>query len=134
MRPHLLSALTICAALVFGTCATTPANAVAHPAKSAGSYAKDACKEWAKVPGGLPTTQAELTKWLDNASRATKNAVSRASSAAKRDKAWNTFLGHFLVVQEELQYISAYRAFSNARQWDASVMYLKVTCSKLLAK
>ena len=133
MRLTLLSALVVSAALVFGTAAITPVHAMVHPAKSAGSYAKDACKEWAKVPR-LPTTQAELTKWLQSASKATKNAVGKASSAAKRDKAWNTLLGHFLMLQEELQYVSAYRAFSNARQWDTSVMYLKVTCSKLLAK
>ncbi len=112
----------------------TAVHAQERPRKDARSYAVDACKEWAKVSNKLPTTQAELTKWLSSASKATNNAVPRASSAAKRDRSWNTFLGHFLFVQEELKYMTAYRAFSNARQWDTSVMYLKVTCSKLLAK
>ena len=128
------SILVVCsvglASLSFGSAV----GAQERPAKDARSYAVEACKEWAKVSKKLPTTQVELTKWLSSASKVTKNAVPRASSAAKRDRSWNTFLGHFLFVQEELQYMTAYRAFSNARQWDTSVMYLKVTCSKLLAK
>ena len=104
------------------------------PMKDANSYAKDACKEFAKVSNKLPTTQKELTSWLKSASKAINNALPKAASAAKRSSSWNTFLGDFMFLQGELKYMTAYRAFSNAKQWDASVTALKTTCYKLLSK
>jgi hypothetical protein len=104
------------------------------PMKDANSYAKDACKEWSKVSSKLPTTQKQLTAWLKSATKATNNAIPKASSAAKRSSAWNSFLGDFIFVQGELKYMTAYRAFSNAKQWDTSVTALKVTCNKVLSK
>ena len=112
----------------------TPVEAGKFPAKDANSYAKDACKEWAKVSSKLPTTQNEFTSWISSASKATAKAIPKAASAAKRDKSWNTFLADFIFVQGELKYLSSYRQFSNARQWDASVGSLKSTCYKVLAK
>jgi hypothetical protein len=104
------------------------------PMKDANSYAKDACKEFSKVSSKLPTTQKQLTAWLKSASNAVGKAVPKAASAAKRRNSWNTFLGDFIFIQGELKYMTAYRAFSNARQWDASVTSLKSTCYKLLSK
>ena len=104
------------------------------PAKDANSYAKDACKEWAKVSNKLPTTQKEFTNWISSATKATAKALPNAASAAKRDKAWGTFLADLMFVQGELKYLSAYRQFSNSRQWDASVGALKSTCYMILAK
>jgi hypothetical protein len=112
----------------------SPVQAVRVPAKDANSYAKDACKEWSKVSSKLPTTQTEFTSWISSASKATAKAIPKAASAAKRDKAWNTFLADLIFVQGELKYLSSYRQFSNARQWDASVGSLKSTCYKVLAK
>jgi len=101
--------------------------------KKADSYAKNACKEWSKVPG-LPTTQAQLTKWMSAASSANKKAIKFASSAAKRDKKWDVFLVHFIILRSELNYLRAYRQFNNAQAWDSAVTYLKTTCYKLVAK
>ena len=111
-----------------------PVEAARFPAKDANSYAKDACKEWSKVSNKLPTTQKEFTSWINSASKATAKAIPKAASAAKRDRAWNTFLADLIFVQGELKYLSSYRQFSNARQWDASVGSLKSTCYKVLAK
>ena len=113
---------------------SAPVDAGKVPAKDANSYAKDACKEWSKVSNKLPTTQTEFTSWINSASKATAKAIPKAASAAKRDKAWNTFLADLIFVQGELKYLSSYRQFSNARQWDASVGSLKSICYKVLAK
>jgi hypothetical protein len=124
---------SIVAMVVFCAVSST-AYAGKVPTKDANSYAKDACKEWAKVSNKLPTTQKEFTNWISSASKATAKAIPKAASAAKRDKKWNTFLANLIFVQGELKYLSSYRQFSNARQWDASVGALKSTCYIVLAK
>ena len=122
-------------ALVLSVCAIcAPAQALTTPRKSANDYAKDACKEWSKVSNKLPTTQKEFTDWISSATKATAKAIPKAASAAKRNKAWGTFLADLMFVQGELKYLSAYRQFSNAKQWDASVGALKSTCQIILAK
>ena len=127
-----VSLLGLCFAL--SNIVISPVHAGKVPAKDANSYAKDACKEWAKVSNKLPTTQKEFTNWISSASKATARAIPNAASAAKRDKKWNTFLADLIFVQGELKYLSSYRQFSNARQWDASVGALKSTCYIVLAK
>ena len=113
---------------------TSSAHTQRLPMKDADSYAKDACKEFSKVSSKLPTTQKQLTAWLKSASKAVGKAIPKAASAAKRSKSWNTFLGDFIFLQGELRYMTAYRAFSNARQWDISVTSLKSTCYQLMSR
>lgn len=124
----------VASTLIMGLLTPAPlVQAVGLPKKSGTDYAKDACKEWAKVSNNLPKTQAQFTSWIASASKAVKNATPKAASAAKRDASFNPFLSNFLFLQSELQYLNAYRQFSNAKQWDSSVMYLKSTCYKLLS-
>jgi hypothetical protein len=134
MNSKLKSVTVVLAIILPSFTFSLPVHAAKAPAKDANSYAKDACKEWAKVSNKLPTTQKELTDWLSSATKATSKAIPKAASAAKRDNRWSTFLADLIFVQGELKYLSTFRQFSNPRQWDASVSALKSTCYIILAK
>jgi hypothetical protein len=102
------------------------------PRKSADSYIKSACKEWAKTPKFSATTTKQLDAWLLKAQKTTRNALIPAVAASKLNRKWDSFVGHLVILQANMNSLQYSRTFADAKLWDLAVAYLKRTCQRIL--
>ena len=129
----LLAALTLTSLGI--TANQTPINASSYeitPAKSADSYIKSACKEWAKTPKFAIKTTKQLDAWLLKAQKTTKKALTPAVSASKLNSKWDSLVGYLVILQANMDSLQQSRTFADAQLWDSAIVYLKSTCQRIL--
>jgi hypothetical protein len=100
--------------------------------KSAESYIKVACKEWAKTPKLASKTTKQLDAWLVKAQMATKKALTPAVAASRLNRKWDAFVGYLVILQANMDSLKQSRTFADAKLWDSAVVYLKRTCARML--